>query len=123
MKNPNICESPIARDTLLVTDVESIVKLRVPKLLSECSMRQLQNELIYSPDDKGLLRVRHADTNDMIFSDTMLRSLLPPQLRPVTDNHKMMCGCAIWNTSNYSQESLNAWWRKQLKIIKDKADN
>ena len=35
----------------------------------------------------------------------------------------MMCGCAICNTSKYFQESLNAWRRKQLKIMKDKADN
>ena len=35
----------------------------------------------------------------------------------------MMCGCAICNTSKYFQESLNAWQRKQLKIMKNKADN
>ena len=35
----------------------------------------------------------------------------------------MMCGCAICNTSNCLQESLNAWRRKQLKTMKDKADN
>ena len=53
----------------------------------------------------------------------MLRSIAPPQLRPMADNHKMMCGCAVFNTSKYMQESLNAWRRKQLKIMKDKADN
>ena len=41
----------------------------------------------------------------------------------MTDNHKMMCGCAICNTFKYMQESLNAWTRKQLKIMKDKAEN
>ena len=35
----------------------------------------------------------------------------------------MMCGCAICNTSKYMQEYLNAWRRKQLKIMKEKADN
>ena len=34
MKNPNVCESPIARDTLLITDAESRVKQRVPKFLT-----------------------------------------------------------------------------------------
>ena len=53
----------------------------------------------------------------------MLCSLTPPQLRTMTDNHKMMCGCAICNTSKYMQESLNAWQRKQLNIMKDKAEN
>ena len=56
-------------------------------------------------------------------SDTMLCSLAPPQLGPIADNQKMMCGCAICNTSKYIKESLNAWWRKQLKTVKDKAEN
>ena len=83
----------------------------------------MQNELIASPDDVGLVGARHAITNDVIISDTMLSSLAPPQLRPITDNHKMMCGCAICNTSKYMQEYLNSWRRKQLKIMKDKAEN
>ena len=53
----------------------------------------------------------------------MLRSLASPQLGPMKNHHKNMCGCAICNTSKYSHESLNAWQRKQLKIMKDKADN
>ena len=46
MKNSNVCQSPITRDTLLIVDADTKVKRRVPKLLLECSMRQLHNELI-----------------------------------------------------------------------------
>ena len=92
MKDSNECESPIARDTLLITNAESIVKRRVPKLLLERSMQQFHNELIVSLDDGGLLGARHADTNDVIISDKMFYYLLSPQLRPMTYNHKMMCG-------------------------------
>ena len=74
-------------------------------------MQQFHNELIASPDDRGLVRARHCTTNDVIISDTMLRSLLPTQLHPMADNHKIMCGCAFCNTSKYMQESLNAWCR------------
>ena len=123
MKNSNVRQSTIACDTLLIVDADTKVKRRVQKLLLECSMRKLQNELIASPDDGGLLGARHAETNDVIIIDTMLCSLAPPQLRPMTDNHKMMCVCAICNTSKYMQESVNACRRKQLKIMKDKADN
>ena len=103
MKILNVRQAPITRDTLLIADADSKVKRRVPKLLLECSMRKLHNELIASPDDGGLLGPRHSETNDMIISDTMLCSLAPPQLRPMTDNHKMMCACAICNTSKYFQ--------------------
>ena len=106
------CQYPITRDTLLIADADTKVKRRVPKLLLECSMQQLHNELIASPDDGGLFGARHAITNDVIISDTMIRSLAPPQLRPMTDNHKIIWGCAICNTFKYMHESLNAWRRK-----------
>ena len=67
-------------------------------------MKQLHNDLIASPDDGGLLAGRDADTNDAIISDIIIRSLAPPKLRPMIDHHKMMCGCAIYNTSKYFQE-------------------
>ena len=95
MKSSNVRESPIARDNLLITDAESGVKWRVSELLLECSIRQLNNEIIASPDDGGLLGARPADTNDVIISDTMLCSLSPPQLSPMIDHHKMMCGCFL----------------------------
>ena len=117
MKNSNVRESPIARDTLLITDAEYGVKRRVPKFLLEFSMRQLHNYIITSSDDGGLLGSRHADKNYVIISDTMICSLSPNQLRPMPDHHKMMCGYAICNTSKYFQESLNSWRRKQLKIM------
>ena len=122
MKNSNVSQSPITRDTLPITYADTKVKSRVPKLLLECSMRQLHNEIIASPYDGGLLGARHAKTNDVINSDTMLCSLAPPKLRPMKDNQKMMCGCAICNTSKYMQEYLNAWRMKQLKMMKDKAE-
>ena len=118
-----MCQSPITRDTLLISDADTKVKRRVPRLLLECSMRQLQNEIIASPYDGGLVGARHAETNAVIISDTMLRSLAPPQLSPMIDKQKMMCGCAICNTSKYMQEFLNAWKRKQLKFMKEKAEN
>ena len=72
MKKSNVRESPISGDTLLITDAESVVRLRVPKLFLECPMQQLHNNLIESPDDGGSLGARHADTNDVIITDTML---------------------------------------------------
>ena len=55
MKNYNVRQSPITRDTLLIADLDTKVKRRVPKLLLKFSMQQLHNELIASPDDGGLV--------------------------------------------------------------------
>ena len=68
-----------------------------------------------SPYDGVLLVARHSDKNDVIISDTIICYLALPQLRPITDHHKMMCGCTIFNTSKYFQELLNAWRQKNLK--------
>ena len=73
------------------------------KLLLECSMQQLHNDLIASPYDGGLLGDRHSDTNDVMISDTIICSLTPPQLRTMMDHQKMMCGYATCNTSKYFQ--------------------
>ena len=55
IKNSNMREYPIARDTLLIIDAESGVRRRFPKPLLGCSTLQLHNELIASPDDGDLL--------------------------------------------------------------------
>ena len=52
MKNSNMRQSPMIRDTLLITDADTKVKRRLPKYLLGCSMRQLHNELMASPDDR-----------------------------------------------------------------------
>ena len=62
-------------------------------------MQQLHNEIIASPYDGGLPGARHAEKNDVITIDTMLCSLAYPQVSPMKDNQKIMCGCAICNPS------------------------
>ena len=123
MKYSNVREYPIVCDASLITAAESGVKRRFPKILLDCSMRQLNNDIIDSRGGGGLLGYRHTNRNDVIISYTMLHSLAPNQLCPMIDHHKIICGCAICNTSKYFQESLNAWRQKQLKSVKDIADN
>ena len=61
-------------------------------------MQQLHNEIIALRDDGFLIGFIHADTNDVVISDTMLCFLAPPQLRPIIDHQNIMCGCASCNT-------------------------
>ena len=95
MKISNVRQSPITRDTLLIAYADTKIKRRVPKLLLKCSMRQLNNELIASPYDGGLVGSRHAIINDVIISDTMLGSLALPQLRPMTDRKNDVWLCHL----------------------------
>ena len=52
----------------------------VPKLLLQVSVRELHNSLVSDPNDGGLKDARDED-GKFIFSDSTLRSLLPPQLK------------------------------------------
>ena len=106
LKISNVRQSPIAHDALLIKNLESGVKRRVLTLWLKFFIRQLHNELIVSPYDEGLLGDRHANTNNVIISDTMIRYLSPPQLHPMIDHHKIMCDCTICNTPKYFQSHI-----------------
>lgn len=113
LNHPRVVNSPIGNDTLLVDNRETGKKERVGKLLLEISIRELHNDLIELPVDKGgagggLPSARDARTDRIIISDTALRYLLPPQLVGMTEKHKQMCGCEVCLIADSHQKSLNA---------------
>ena len=60
--------------------------------LTLCVVRELFNSLVIDPIDGGLKDARDEDGN-IIISDSILRSLLPPQLKQMYARYKVMCGC------------------------------
>eukprot|EP00978_Attheya_sp_CCMP212_P028013 scaffold95513_cov35-Attheya_sp.AAC.1 len=60
----NIRESPIVRNTLLIDEDGNGVKTRVPKLLLECSVRELHNELISPVSEGGLEEAKDRVTGE-----------------------------------------------------------
>ena len=55
-------------------------------------IRELHYTLVSDPNDGGLKYARDEDDN-IIISDSKLRSLLPPQLKKNSARYKVMCGC------------------------------
>ena len=64
----------------------------VPKLLLQLSVRELYNILLSDPNDGGIKYTRDEDDN-IIISDSTLRSLFPPQSKQMSARYKVMCGC------------------------------
>ena len=64
----------------------------IPKLLLQVSVRELHNSLISDPNDIGIKDARGED-NNIIISDSTLRSLLQPKLRQISARYKVMCSC------------------------------
>ena len=64
----------------------------VPKLLLQVSVRELHNSLVSYTNDGGLKYSRDEDDN-IIISDSTLRSLLPTQSKQISEQYKVMYGC------------------------------
>ena len=63
----------------------------VPKLLLHVSVREIHNSLVSDINNGGIKDARDEDDN-IIISDSTLRSLLLPQLK-FSARYKVMCGC------------------------------
>jgi hypothetical protein len=59
--HPQVVQSPITNNTLLLLDRESGLTIHVPKLLLEISIRELHNDLIAPPTSGGLAEARDAE--------------------------------------------------------------
>ena len=86
------------------------------------SVRELQNSLVSDPNDGGLKYARDEDDN-IIISDSKLRSLLPPQLKQMSARYKVMCGCKYCISAKSIHSSLLSWSDRCLKKLKDKIQN
>ena len=82
-------QSPIANNRLNVKiDGYTEPKLS-PKLLLRVSVRELHNNFVSNTKDGGLKEARYEDDN-ILISDSTLRSLLPPQLKKMSSRYKVM---------------------------------
>jgi len=106
-------EPPIANDTIQLIG-EDGKTFSACKLLLEISVRELHNDMI-KPVSEGGLEGAIDDDGKQIVSDTMLRSLLPKNMRRMTERHKMMCSCEVCITPKRLQLTLNSWRQRFLK--------
>jgi hypothetical protein len=105
-KHPDAIHSPLHDDTLLVPDpTDATKKVRKNKVLLQVSVRELHNDL-YCPTI-GLGDADKDKNGDNLISDTMMRALLPPELRMITNHYKMMCCCESCMLAHYYQSALN----------------
>ena len=91
-RHPQVVQSPISNDCLRVLLDDQTEPQLVPKLLLQASVKELHNRLVSDPNDDGLKYARYEDGKSII-SDSTLSSLLPPQLKQMSTQYKVMCGC------------------------------
>ena len=79
-RHPQVVQSPISNDCIIVVLYDQIEPQIVQKLLLQVSVRELHNSLVGNPNDGGIKDGRDED-GKIIICDSTLRSLLPPQLK------------------------------------------
>ena len=75
----------------------------VSKLFYRVSVRELHNRLFSDTNDGGLQESRDEE-NNIITRDSILRTLLPPQLKQMLARYKFVCvcECCIYSKSIHS---------------------
>ena len=79
-RHPQVVQSPISNDYLKVVFDDQTEPQLVPIFLPQVSVREPYNSLVSDPNYGGLKDARDEE-NNIIISDSKLRSLLPPQLK------------------------------------------
>ena len=81
--HPQVVQSPISNDCFKVMFDDQTENQLVPKVLLHVSAIELHNSLVSDPNYSGLKYARDEDDN-IIISDSTLRSMLPPQLKQMS---------------------------------------
>ena len=89
----------------------------VPTFLIQLSVRELHNSLGIDSNDGSLKDARGEDDN-IIISDSTLRSRFPPQLKQMSARYKVMCGCEYFISAKSIHSSLIFWHDRYLKNSK-----
>ena len=95
MYHPQVVQSPIVNDCLKVKIDGHTEPQLVPNCLFQVSVRELHNNLVITTKDAGLKEARHEDDN-IIISDSTLRSLLPPKFNKCLQG---ITSCVVANVS------------------------
>ena len=122
MHNPQVVKSPIVNYCLKVNIDGHTEPQLLPKLLLQVSVREVHKNLVSDPDNGVLKESRDAE-NNIIVSDSTLRSLLPPQLKKMSSRYKVVCGCECFISAKGIHSSLFSWRDRYFEKLKDQSQN
>ena len=108
MHHPQVILSHIVNDCLKVKINGLTEPQLVTTLLLQVSVRELHNSLV-SATIYGGLKEAIDEYDNIIISDSTLRSLLPPQLITISSRYKVMCGCKCCISAKFMHSSLLSW--------------
>ena len=122
MHHPQVVQSLIDNDCLKVKIDGHTEPQLVPTLLLHVSVREIHNNLVRATIDGGLKEARH-EYDNIIISDSTLRSIFTPQFKTNSSRYKVMCGCECCIYAKSIHSSLLSWCNCYFKKLKDLIQN
>ena len=105
MHHPQVVKSPIVNDCMKVKNNGHTELQLVPKLLLQVYIRELHNNLVSDTDNDGVKEARDAE-NNIIISDSTLRSILSPKFKKKSSRYKVICSCECCISAKIIHSSL-----------------
>ena len=105
LSHEDVVQSSLGSDTIHVFNPITNQREPVTKLLLQCSVRELHDDLI-GPPPKGLPCVYDSKTKKLLVSESTLRAMLPPQLRRMSVSQKEICGCECCISTKLLHQAL-----------------
>ena len=120
LQHPHVVVSPISNNCLKLSIGGQVKPQLLPKLLLRSSVRELHNIMMFAPEEGGLKKARDAD-NNIIISDSTLCNILTIQLKKMSYQYKVMCGCECCISAKSMHSSLLTWRYFCLKHRTDRS--
>ena len=76
-----------------------------------------------SPTEEGVMKDERKAEDKISISDSTLLNILPPQLKNIISQYKVMCGCECYISNRNMHSSLFIWCDFHLKHLKDRSHN
>ena len=112
----HVKKSSSSKDSIKVTVDGSREKVVMPKYYLQIPIRKLHAHMI-KPQEEGGLKEVIDDNGKVIVSESSLRKILPRNIKPMSKQKRVLCGCEACITADLLQLSLNAWQQKHLKRL------
>ena len=119
-RHPQVFQSPVSNDCIKVMFDDQTEPQLVTKVLLQVSVRELHNSLVSDTNDGGIKYSRD-EYDNIITSDSTLRSLLLPQSKQISAQYKVMCGCECCISAKIVHPSLLSCHDRYLKNSNIKA--
>ena len=78
--------------------------------------------MVRSPEEGGIKEARETEDN-IIISDSILRNILPPQIKKMTARYKLMCSCECCIYAKSMHLYLLTRCDRHIKNFKDRSHN